>query len=214
MTAKSSFCDFPLLEYGHETGRLINIILKLIFQRAWLRRESRGIAQPGLPLAGRIPVFRDAPGQLLSADLPGQPRRGRLPDTEHPQPLGGTGRGAARLKDQELLRQSRDQDCPPAERARHSHLHGRHHRQGIPVSWTAIMPADRNGQAPMRASGVRSSSSTSSSPSSFHGSPSPTPPIPTQKRSSISRASRLTPPRQTRNPKGRNYLRVLFSREI
>lgn len=32
-------CDFPLLEYGHETGRLINIILKLIFQRAWLRRK-------------------------------------------------------------------------------------------------------------------------------------------------------------------------------
>jgi hypothetical protein len=32
-------CDFPLLEYGHETGRLINVILKLIFQRAWLRRR-------------------------------------------------------------------------------------------------------------------------------------------------------------------------------
>jgi type IV secretory pathway TraG/TraD family ATPase VirD4 len=32
-------CDFPLLEYGHETGRTINIILKLIFQRAWLRRS-------------------------------------------------------------------------------------------------------------------------------------------------------------------------------
>jgi hypothetical protein len=36
---KIVICDFPLLEYGHETGRLINIILKLIFQRAWLRRE-------------------------------------------------------------------------------------------------------------------------------------------------------------------------------
>lgn len=32
-------CDFPLLEYGHETGRTINVILKLIFQRAWLRRD-------------------------------------------------------------------------------------------------------------------------------------------------------------------------------
>jgi len=32
-------CDFPMLEYGHETGKLINIILKLIFQRAWLRRN-------------------------------------------------------------------------------------------------------------------------------------------------------------------------------
>jgi hypothetical protein len=32
-------CDFPMLEYGHETGRLINVILKLIFQRAWLRRK-------------------------------------------------------------------------------------------------------------------------------------------------------------------------------
>jgi hypothetical protein len=36
---KIVICDFPLLEYGHETGRLINIILKLIFQRAWLRRN-------------------------------------------------------------------------------------------------------------------------------------------------------------------------------
>jgi len=32
-------CDFPLLEYGHQTGRTINMILKLIFQRAWLRRR-------------------------------------------------------------------------------------------------------------------------------------------------------------------------------
>ena len=36
---KIIICDFPMLEYGHETGRLINIILKLIFQRAWLRRN-------------------------------------------------------------------------------------------------------------------------------------------------------------------------------
>jgi hypothetical protein len=31
--------DFPMLEYGHETGRLINVLIKLIFQRAWLRRK-------------------------------------------------------------------------------------------------------------------------------------------------------------------------------
>lgn len=36
---KIVICDFPMLEYGHETGRLINIILKLVFQRAWLRRS-------------------------------------------------------------------------------------------------------------------------------------------------------------------------------
>jgi type IV secretory pathway TraG/TraD family ATPase VirD4 len=36
---KLIICDFPLLEYGHETGKLINVILKLIFQRAWLRRK-------------------------------------------------------------------------------------------------------------------------------------------------------------------------------
>jgi hypothetical protein len=36
---KIIICDFPLLEYGHETGRTINVILKLIFQRAWLRRK-------------------------------------------------------------------------------------------------------------------------------------------------------------------------------
>jgi hypothetical protein len=36
---KIIICDWPMLEYGHETGRRINIILKLIFQRAWLRRK-------------------------------------------------------------------------------------------------------------------------------------------------------------------------------
>jgi hypothetical protein len=36
---KIVICDFPMLEYGHETGRTINVILKLIFQRAWLRRS-------------------------------------------------------------------------------------------------------------------------------------------------------------------------------
>jgi hypothetical protein len=36
---KIIICDWPMLEYGHETGRTINIILKLIFQRAWLRRK-------------------------------------------------------------------------------------------------------------------------------------------------------------------------------
>src|ERR1022692_3966426 len=33
-------CDFPLLEYGHETGKLINCLLKIAFQRAWLRRDT------------------------------------------------------------------------------------------------------------------------------------------------------------------------------
>lgn len=37
--SKIVICDFPILEYGHETGRLCNIILKMIFQRAWLRRK-------------------------------------------------------------------------------------------------------------------------------------------------------------------------------
>jgi hypothetical protein len=32
-------CDFPMLEHGQHTGRLINAILKLTFQRAWLRRK-------------------------------------------------------------------------------------------------------------------------------------------------------------------------------
>ena len=36
---KIVICDFPMLEYGHETGRTCNIMLKLIFQRAWLRRK-------------------------------------------------------------------------------------------------------------------------------------------------------------------------------
>jgi hypothetical protein len=43
---KIVICDFPMLEYGHETGRLINIILKLIFQRAWLRRKLEESPNP------------------------------------------------------------------------------------------------------------------------------------------------------------------------
>jgi hypothetical protein len=31
--------DFPLLEYGFETARLIQVIIKLTFQKAWLRRK-------------------------------------------------------------------------------------------------------------------------------------------------------------------------------
>jgi len=38
--------DFPLLEYGHETGRLINALVKLVFQRAFLRRNLAESANP------------------------------------------------------------------------------------------------------------------------------------------------------------------------
>jgi TraM recognition site of TraD and TraG len=38
---KIVICDFPILEYGYETGRLINVLIKLIFQSAWLRRDVR-----------------------------------------------------------------------------------------------------------------------------------------------------------------------------
>ena len=48
---KIIICDFPMLEYGHETGRLINIILKLIFQRAWLGASLRN--RPTRSFSGR-----------------------------------------------------------------------------------------------------------------------------------------------------------------
>jgi hypothetical protein len=38
--------DFPMLEYGQKTGRFINILMKLAFQRAWLRRDLRQSANP------------------------------------------------------------------------------------------------------------------------------------------------------------------------
>ncbi|MFN9299313.1 MAG: type IV secretory system conjugative DNA transfer family protein [Acidobacteriota bacterium] len=38
--------DFPILEYGQETGRLINVLMKCAFQRAWLRRDLRQSANP------------------------------------------------------------------------------------------------------------------------------------------------------------------------
>jgi hypothetical protein len=44
--AKIVIVDFPILEYGHETGRLINILVKLIFQRAWLRRKISDSPNP------------------------------------------------------------------------------------------------------------------------------------------------------------------------
>jgi len=43
---KIVICDWPLLEFGHETGRTINVILKLIFQRAWLRRKLSESGNP------------------------------------------------------------------------------------------------------------------------------------------------------------------------
>lgn len=36
---KLVICDFPVLEYGINTGRLINCLLKICFMRAWLRRD-------------------------------------------------------------------------------------------------------------------------------------------------------------------------------
>lgn len=33
--------DFPVLEYGKETARLINVMVKLTFQRAWLRHQYK-----------------------------------------------------------------------------------------------------------------------------------------------------------------------------
>lgn len=45
---KIIICDFPMLEYGHETGRLINVLLKLVFQRAWLRRDLSESPNPVL----------------------------------------------------------------------------------------------------------------------------------------------------------------------
>jgi hypothetical protein len=58
---KIIICDFPLLEYGHETGRLINIILKLIFQRAWLRRRLSESPNPVFIWQDEFPYFV-APG--------------------------------------------------------------------------------------------------------------------------------------------------------
>lgn len=54
---KIVLCDFPLLEYGHETGRLINIILKLIFQRAWLRRSLAESPNPVFLYADEAQYF-------------------------------------------------------------------------------------------------------------------------------------------------------------
>jgi hypothetical protein len=39
LDGKIILVDFPLLEYGFETARMIQVMIKLTFQRAWLRRR-------------------------------------------------------------------------------------------------------------------------------------------------------------------------------
>jgi hypothetical protein len=39
---KIIICDWPMLEYGQHTGMLVNTMLKLSFQRDWLRRQPKG----------------------------------------------------------------------------------------------------------------------------------------------------------------------------
>jgi hypothetical protein len=41
---------------------LINVILKLIFQRAWLRRNLADSPNPQYFVAGRVSIFRHAAG--------------------------------------------------------------------------------------------------------------------------------------------------------
>jgi hypothetical protein len=43
---KIIICDFPMLEFRHETGRAINLILKLILQGAWRSRKLSESAKP------------------------------------------------------------------------------------------------------------------------------------------------------------------------
>jgi hypothetical protein len=49
--------DFPLLEYGFETGRMIACLMKLIWQRAWLRRDLSQSASPCLLFADEFQYF-------------------------------------------------------------------------------------------------------------------------------------------------------------
>lgn len=49
--------DFPLLEYGHETGRLIAIMTKLVFQRAWLRRNLADSPNPAFLWQDEFQLF-------------------------------------------------------------------------------------------------------------------------------------------------------------
>jgi hypothetical protein len=65
---KIIICDFPMLEYGHETGRLINIILKLIFQRAWLRRKLEESPNPSS--CGRTNFNTSSPDGTISSSRP------------------------------------------------------------------------------------------------------------------------------------------------
>jgi hypothetical protein len=46
LDSKIIIVDFPLLEYGFETAKLIQAIVKLTFQRAWLRRDLAESANP------------------------------------------------------------------------------------------------------------------------------------------------------------------------
>jgi hypothetical protein len=43
---KIIICDFPMLEFGYETGRAINVLPKLILERTWISRELSESANP------------------------------------------------------------------------------------------------------------------------------------------------------------------------
>ena len=45
---KLVICDWPMLEVGVETGKLVNVLLKLVFSRAWLRRDLKDSPNPVL----------------------------------------------------------------------------------------------------------------------------------------------------------------------
>lgn len=53
---KIIICDFPVLKWN-ETGRLINCLMKLIFQRAWLRRDLEECDRPVFLMIDEAPFF-------------------------------------------------------------------------------------------------------------------------------------------------------------
>jgi hypothetical protein len=112
---KIVICDFPLLEYGHETGRLINIIVKLIFQRAWLRRRLSESPNPVFLWQDEFQYFATRPDNFFQQTCRGSRVAVVCLTQNYFESCRGAWRAAARQQDEKLSRKPGAQDIPSAE---------------------------------------------------------------------------------------------------
>ncbi len=191
---KIVICDFPLLEYGHETGRLINIILKLIFQRAWLRRKLSESANPVFLWQDEFQYFVTRRDNFFQQTCRGS-RVAVVCLTQNILNLSeelGEAQPGSKTKSfcGNLAIKIAHQQNEPDTATFMADIIGKEYRY-----LDSYNAGGRQLPRPQRAWAARSSSSMSSSPSSSRGLSSPTPKTLTPRQSFTCRANPLTQPR-------------------